>query len=95
MWYPSILSLLTLSIHLLALVPGVVAQDVPLRIQGGLEDAIATDSSFNMGGTIVVNGFTMNTPTSLLVQLPAAWVPWKTSVASKSEFLGYETLVRP
>ncbi|KAH9226669.1 hypothetical protein K456DRAFT_1754758 [Colletotrichum gloeosporioides 23] len=69
------------------------AQESPIWVQGALEDAIATDDTFNTGGTIVVNGFTMNVPKNLLVQFPAAWVPWKEFVANKADFAGYETLV--
>ncbi|KAF4823554.1 hypothetical protein CGCSCA5_v001744 [Colletotrichum siamense] len=69
------------------------AQESPIWVQGALEDAIATDDTFNTGGTIIVNGFTMNVPKNLLVQFPAAWVPWKEFVANKADFAGYETLV--
>ncbi|KAK2752665.1 hypothetical protein CKAH01_17657 [Colletotrichum kahawae] len=69
------------------------SQESPIWVQGALEDAIATDDTFNTGGTIVVNGFTMNVPKNLLVQFPAAWVPWKEFVANKADFAGYETLV--
>ncbi|KAK2007729.1 hypothetical protein LZ32DRAFT_666505 [Colletotrichum eremochloae] len=75
------------------LVALVASQEAPLWIQGGFEDATATDDTFNTGGTIVVNGFTMNVPKNLLVQFPAAWVPWKEFVANKGNFAGYETLV--
>ncbi|KAK2043508.1 hypothetical protein LZ31DRAFT_524378 [Colletotrichum somersetense] len=70
-----------------------VSQEAPLWIQGGFEDATATDETYNTGGTISVNGFTMNVPKNLLVQFPAAWVPWKEFVANKGNFAGYETLV--
>lgn len=71
------------------------AQESPIWVQGALEDAIATDDTFNTGGTIVVNGFTLNVPKNLLVQFPVAWVPWKEFVANKADFAGYETLVSP
>ncbi|KAK1961530.1 hypothetical protein LY78DRAFT_617528, partial [Colletotrichum sublineola] len=82
--------LVAVSAFLVALV---ASQEAPLWIQGGFEDATATDDTFNTGGTIVVNGFTMNVPKNLLVQFPAAWVPWKEFVANKGNFAGYETLV--
>ncbi|KAK1995144.1 hypothetical protein LX36DRAFT_640306 [Colletotrichum falcatum] len=69
------------------------SQEAPIWIQGALEDATAADDAFNTGGTIVVNGFTVNVPKNLLVQFPAAWVPWKEFVAQKGSFVGYETLV--
>jgi hypothetical protein len=71
----------------------VLAQDERLFIQGGFEDAQVSGDAFNSGGTIVVNGFTMNVPENLLVQFPAAWVPWKDVVASKDDFIGFETMV--
>ncbi|KAM5350960.1 hypothetical protein ACJ41O_003683 [Fusarium nematophilum] len=70
------------------------AQDSPLFIQGGFEEAtVDDDSAYNAGGTITVNGFNMVVPKNLLVQFPAAWVPWKDFVASKADFAGFETLV--
>ncbi|KAJ0328341.1 hypothetical protein COL5a_005118 [Colletotrichum fioriniae] len=75
------------------LVVSVASQEAPIWVQGALEDATATDDTFNTGGTIVVNGFTVNVPKNLLVQFPAAWVPWKEFVANKADFTGYETLV--
>lgn len=70
-----------------------VGDDHPMWVQGALEAATATDDSYNTGGTITVNGFTMNVPKNLLVQFPAAWVPWKDFVGNKTDFLGFETLV--
>ncbi|KAL2876828.1 hypothetical protein SGCOL_007851 [Colletotrichum sp. CLE4] len=75
------------------LLASVACQEAPIWVQGALEDATATDDAFNTGGTIVVNGFTVNVPKNLLVQFPAAWVPWKEFVANKADFTGYETLV--
>ncbi|KAF6805575.1 hypothetical protein CMUS01_14582 [Colletotrichum musicola] len=71
----------------------VVSQEAPIWVQGSLEDATATDDAFNTAGSIVVNGFTMNVPKNLLVQFPAAWVPWKEFVNNKADFAGFETLV--
>jgi len=73
----------------------VIHDDYPLFVQGALENATATDGTYNTGGTITVNGFTAKVPKNLLVQFPAAWVPWKDFVANKADFLGFETLVRP
>jgi len=83
-----------LLVTFLALFGCVLAQDAPLFIQGGLEDATVTDPTvYNSGGTITVNGFVAEVPLNTLVQFPAAWVPWRDFVASKSDFLGFETLV--
>lgn len=71
-----------------------IAQESLLFVQGSFEDAILEGEEFNSGGTIVVNGFTMAVPDNLLVQFPAAWVPWKDFVASKDMFIGFETMVR-
>lgn len=89
----SILVFLSVGLHVLQLPFGVFGQDAPLWVQGSLEDATLLGDAYNSGGIIVVNGFTMNVPENLLVQFPAAWVPWKDFVASKADFLGYETLV--
>ncbi|KAI3392026.1 hypothetical protein diail_6322 [Diaporthe ilicicola] len=89
----SCLSLALTAFTLLAQLSLVRAQDAPLWIQGGFEDGSVADETYNSGGTITVNGFTMNVPKNLLVQFPAAWVPWRDFVASKTDFLGFETLV--
>jgi hypothetical protein len=68
----------------------VMAQDAPLFIQGGLEDATINDDTYNTGGTIVVNGFSITVPSNMLVQFPAAWVPFKDFVEEKDSMLGYE-----
>lgn len=68
----------------------VQAQDAPLFVQGGLEDATVTDDTYNSGGSITVNGFNIQIPKNMLVQFPAAWVPWKEFVAEKQSMLGYE-----
>ncbi|KAK5660755.1 hypothetical protein OQA88_12121 [Cercophora sp. LCS_1] len=93
MWFPSI-PLVSLGLSLLASIPSVLAQnDIPLWVQGGLEGANATDTSYNTGGTIVVNGFTMTVPKNLLVQFPAAWVPFGDFVERLDDFIGFETLI--
>lgn len=86
-------SILTLSLQVALLAPVVLGQDAPLFIQGALEDATVSGDAYNAGGSITVNGFSMNVPENLLVQFPAAWVPWRTFVESKDKFLGFETLV--
>lgn len=80
-----------LSFVLLAL--RVSAQDYPLWVQGAFEDAMVTDDTYNSGGVLIVNGFTMSVPKNVLVQFPAAWVPFPEFVARKGDFIGYETLV--
>ncbi|KAH8788249.1 hypothetical protein F5883DRAFT_657886 [Diaporthe sp. PMI_573] len=87
------LSLVLTAFTFLTQLSFVHAQDAPLWIQGSFEDGSVADETFNSGGSIIVNGFTMNVPKNLLVQFPAAWVPWRDFIASKSEFLGFETLV--
>ncbi|KLU82812.1 hypothetical protein MAPG_01880 [Magnaporthiopsis poae ATCC 64411] len=72
---------------------GVAAQDAPLFVQGGLEDVTVSSDAYNAGGTVSVGGFTMQVPKNVLVQFPAAWVPFKDLAAKKAEFSGYETLV--
>ncbi|KAK4161149.1 hypothetical protein QBC43DRAFT_303198 [Cladorrhinum sp. PSN259] len=77
----------------LSLVTLSVAVDSPLWVQGSFEDATITGTTYNTGGTVKVNGFTMNVPKNLMVQFPAAWVPFKEFVESKDDFLGFETQV--
>ena len=85
--------MISLCLLLLAWPGRVLSQDAPLWVQGSFEDASVSGDAYNAGGAIVVNGFTMNVPENLLVQFPAAWVPWKDFVASKADFTDYETLV--
>jgi hypothetical protein len=84
------LSFFIVSIQFVCLLPRAFAQDAPLFIQGGLEDATAVDDSYNSGGTITVNGFNVQVPKNLQVQFPAAWVAWKDFTAEKASMLGYE-----
>lgn len=86
-------SLILTAITLFTQLSFVRAQDAPLWVQGSFEDASVADETFNSGGSITVNGFTMNVPKNVLVQFPAAWVPWRDFVASKADFAGFETLV--
>jgi hypothetical protein len=64
-----------------------------LWTQGGLEDASANDDTYNSGGFITVNGFNVTVPKNMLVQFPAAYVPFKDFVAEKESLLGYEVNV--
>lgn len=86
-------SIILTAITLFTQLSFVRAQDAPLWVQGSFEDASVADDTFNSGGSITVNGFTMNVPKNVLVQFPAAWVPWRDFVASKADFSGFETLV--
>ncbi|KAK8015952.1 hypothetical protein PG991_008840 [Apiospora marii] len=88
-----ILRLAALTSQIAGLVTFALAQDAPLFIQGGLEGATATNETYNSGGTISVNGFDMTVPKNMLVQFPAAYVPWKDFVADKDAMLGYEVNV--
>lgn len=58
-----------------------------------LRSATATDDSYNTGGTISVNGWTVQVPKNMLVTFPAAYVPWKDFVAEKAAVMGYEVNV--
>lgn len=93
--FTSILSFLFFSLFLPCVLAQVLRDDSPIWVQGAFEDATVTanDTSYNAGGTITVNSFVLNIPRNLLVQFPAAWVPWRDFVASKSDFIGFETLV--
>lgn len=93
MYTTQTLGLLSLILSLVFFGLPVTAQDSYLWVQGGLEDATATDDTYNSGGTVVVNGFSMTVPKNVLVQFPSAWVPFKDFVASKDSFIGFETFV--
>ncbi|KAK7960437.1 hypothetical protein PG988_011651 [Apiospora saccharicola] len=82
-----------LRLALASLATYALAQDAPLFIQGGLDGATATDETYNSGGTISLNGFDITVPKNMLVQFPAAYVPWKDFVADKNAMLGYEVNV--
>ncbi|KAK6822424.1 hypothetical protein PG990_014882 [Apiospora arundinis] len=86
----SLLRLFALTSQLAGLVSYAQAQDAPLFIQGGLEAASATDDTYNSGGSISLNGFDISVPKNMLVQFPAAYVPWKDFVADKDAMMGYE-----
>ncbi|KAI1841539.1 hypothetical protein JX265_013504 [Neoarthrinium moseri] len=86
----SFLSILTLSLQLMNMMTHVLCQDAPLFIQGGLEGATADDDTYNTGGFIQLNGFNIQVPKNMLVQFPAAYVPWKDFVEDKTAMMGYE-----
>ena len=88
------LAFLLAGVQLITFFPWIHAQDAPLFIQGGLEDASAVNEAYNTGGTISINGFTILVPENMLVQFPAAWVPWREFVNDKGSMLGYEINVR-
>ncbi len=90
MTFLSMFAKLVLGLQLLSIQSNVMAQDAPLFVQGGFEGATATDDSYNTGGTISVEGFTIKVPRNMLVQFPAAWVPWKDFVEDKDSMIGYE-----
>ncbi len=71
-----------------------LAVDIPILLDGALIDATATDDSYNTGGTITVNGWTVTVPKNLIVAFPAAFVPWREFVANKSAVIGFEVNVR-
>jgi hypothetical protein len=89
----SFISLLTLGLQLITMISHVNGQDAPLFIQGGLEDASADDDTYNTGGSITLNGFAIKVPKNVLVEFPAAYVPWKDFVEDKNAMLGYEIMV--
>ncbi|KAI0126231.1 hypothetical protein BJ170DRAFT_464411 [Xylariales sp. AK1849] len=79
----------------LAAVLLVQAADVGFDLDGAIVSASATDTSFNTGGIISVNGWTVTVPRNLQIGFPAAWVPWREFVAAwqGGAFPGYEVSV--
>jgi hypothetical protein len=63
----------------------------PLEEDGILDSISLSGSSFNAGGTISVNGRIITVPENLLVQFPAAWVPFKT--LAQGSFTGNEVSI--
>lgn len=63
----------------------------PLFVTGLIDSMSAATADLNSGGTITVNGFTITVPKNLIVQFPAAWVPWQTVTASS--LTGYEVSI--
>lgn len=86
----SLQRLIVLGLYIAGILSVSQAQDAPLFLQGGLEGALANDDTYNTGGSISINGFDIQVPKNLLVQFPAAWVPWKDFVADKESMIGYE-----
>jgi hypothetical protein len=60
----------------------------PFILDGKLDSATASDTTYNSGGTISVNGYSVTVPQNLQVQFPATFSPFK-DFASGS-FLGHE-----
>ncbi|KAH9902319.1 hypothetical protein F4778DRAFT_791250 [Xylariomycetidae sp. FL2044] len=85
--------LLMLGLQLASMFPQAAAQDAPLFVQGAFEGATKDDNTYNTGGTIVVNGFNITVPKNMLVQFPAAWVPFKDFVEDQDFMVGFETNV--
>ncbi|KAI4724308.1 hypothetical protein E4T49_07966 [Aureobasidium sp. EXF-10728] len=64
----------------------------PFILDGRLDSATASDGSYNSGGTISVNGYSVTIPQNLQVQFPAAFAPFK-DFASAGSFVGHEVSV--
>jgi hypothetical protein len=77
-----------LSIALLGSRAAAQATVEPFILDGRLDSATASDGTYNSGGTISVNGYSVTIPQNLQVQFPAAYSPFK-EFASGS-FVGHE-----
>ncbi|KAI4747628.1 hypothetical protein E4T50_02024 [Aureobasidium sp. EXF-12298] len=64
----------------------------PFILDGRLDSATASDGTYNSGGTISVNGYSVTIPQNLQVQFPAAFSPFK-EFASANSFIGHEVSV--
>ncbi|KAI5265940.1 hypothetical protein E4T47_08394 [Aureobasidium subglaciale] len=64
----------------------------PFVLDGRLDSATASDSTYNTGGTISVNGYSVTIPQNLQVQFPAAFSPFG-KFASTGGFVGHEVSV--
>jgi hypothetical protein len=67
---------------------------------GVLEDKLIANSvsattatQFNTGGTIVVAGTSITIPENLLVQFPAAFIPFADFAANGGQYTGFEISV--
>ncbi|KAF2675774.1 hypothetical protein K458DRAFT_380982 [Lentithecium fluviatile CBS 122367] len=73
------------------------AQSIPFVIDGPLESVSAKDASFNTGGSVTVAGMAITIPANLLVQFPAAFVPYKAFAAdyaaNAGSYAGWEVSV--
>ncbi|GAB7345484.1 hypothetical protein MBLNU457_3808t3 [Dothideomycetes sp. NU457] len=67
---------------------------VPFDLDGRIEGIQATDPTlFNTGGTITVYGTPITIPSNLLVQFPAAWVPFQQFARDAASWTGYEVSI--
>ncbi|KAJ4991922.1 hypothetical protein SVAN01_02517 [Stagonosporopsis vannaccii] len=75
--------------------PQIFAQTVtPFVIDGPLAGASASAATqFNSGGSITVGGVSITVPENLLVQFPAAFVPFRDFAANGGQYSGYELSV--
>ncbi|KAG9948181.1 hypothetical protein KCU85_g5218, partial [Aureobasidium melanogenum] len=64
----------------------------PFVLDGRLDSATASDGTYNSGGTISVNGYSITIPQNLQVQFPAAFAPFG-DFASAGSFVGHEVSV--
>ncbi|KAG9857354.1 hypothetical protein KCU98_g874, partial [Aureobasidium melanogenum] len=64
----------------------------PFVLDGRLDSATASDGTYNSGGTISVNGYSITIPQNLQVQFPAAFAPFG-DFASAGAFVGHEVSV--
>ncbi|KAG9755127.1 hypothetical protein KCU59_g74, partial [Aureobasidium melanogenum] len=61
----------------------------PFVLDGRLDSATASDATYNSGGTISVNGYSITIPQNLQVQFPAAFAPFG-DFAGAGAFVGHE-----
>ncbi|KAL0262855.1 hypothetical protein SLS55_001829 [Diplodia seriata] len=61
-------------------------------LDGLMDSASASGTDTNSGGSISVNGYAVTVPKNMIVQFPAAWIPWK-DVAGNGKLSGYEVAV--
>ncbi|KAH0081451.1 hypothetical protein KCU96_g12028, partial [Aureobasidium melanogenum] len=64
----------------------------PFVLDGRLDSATASDATYNSGGTISVNGYSITIPQNLQVQFPAAFAPFG-DFAGAGAFVGHEVSV--
>jgi hypothetical protein len=64
----------------------------PFVLDGRLDSATASDATYNSGGTISVNGYSITIPQNLQVQFPATFAPFG-DLASAGAFVGHEVSV--
>ncbi|KAB2581281.1 hypothetical protein BFW01_g10731 [Lasiodiplodia theobromae] len=61
-------------------------------LDGLMDAASVSGTDTNSGGSISVNGYAVTVPKNMIVQFPAAWIPWK-DVATDDKLNGYEVSV--